>query len=41
MLAQGGLIDRFYSPVVEVALNQTQEKDAGDWKVIATVTNYG
>jgi preprotein translocase subunit SecG len=42
MIGQGGLIDRFYSPVVEVALNQTQEKALNQtWKVIATVTNYG
>jgi hypothetical protein len=28
MIGQGGLIDRFYSPVIEAALNQTQENKA-------------
>lgn len=41
MIGQGGLIDRFVSPVVEVTLDTTQEIDTGLYKVIATVTNYG
>jgi hypothetical protein len=43
MIGEGGVIDRFYYPIVEVALNDTnvEVNDAERWKVTVTLTNYG